>query len=94
LRNGEQVEKGRRLWMRHAPIEVVEEHQRRTGERVDGRADELARRERVKSARDDYDDRLTRAADAYREAQQAREDEARRDEEATELAMAAMVEEA
>jgi hypothetical protein len=41
MRNGEQVEKGIRLWVRYAPIELVQEYGRRTGEDISIRAAEL-----------------------------------------------------
>jgi hypothetical protein len=90
LRNGEQVEKGAKLWDLHAPIEMVERHTEATGRVVEARTDELASRERAKDRDADFQRRLEDAHAARAREDQARDDEARRDEEATSMALAGL----
>lgn len=90
LRNGEQVEKGRRLWMLHAPIEFIEQHEQRTGERVASRSGELQARERERQRDVEFDKRLEQARAAQAAAEQARHEEESKDAEATALALAGL----
>lgn len=90
LRNGQQVEKGAKLWDLHAPIEVVERHTAATGRVVEARTEELASRERERVRDADFERRVAEARAAREREQQARDEEERRDEQATAMALAGL----
>lgn len=86
IRSEEQVEKGIRLWLLHAPIELVAQHEQRTGESTPERAEELAtyRRREASKLRAVEREREGELCDRTREGE-GRADEPRRRKTAEEL---------
>jgi hypothetical protein len=90
IRNGEQVEKGKRLWLLHAPIEYVRQYVERTGERVPAREAELASSDRTTAIDEDYRKRIELAKARQEEAEACKKKEEQRDMEMTEIAMSCL----
>jgi len=91
LRNGEQVEKGKRLWLLHAPIDQVVKYEQRTGEKVQSRSQEVRALDRAKSIEDDFAKRLEETRLNAEHTTQVRQEEENLDDAATAAAMQELV---